>query len=138
MNDLGVKPVYANPVQVPAKRPASLWDRAVNRYWNWKRRPKVKEAQRRVIEIAEYLKQCLEKEMLPTLWQVRMVCRHCHDMYGMLKFEPFSSTIRSLLKFMPCPNHPEVYREFLLHHEVDFEASEKLAAWINGFTDDKP
>ena len=50
-----------------------------------------------------------------------------------LKAEVFTSTMRRILTTGRCKHHEGSYIEFEAKHRDDFDRSEKLSRWINGF-----
>ena len=124
----------------PACRPDQAPKPRVH-WWTWvgyfvynlARKPKVWTWKREQNEIYLRVKHRLNAEVLPHLWQVRMICPACRNAYGTLRSEAFLSMIRMILKNMRCENHPEPYDQFLVRNAHEFERAEDLAAWINGF-----
>jgi hypothetical protein len=101
--------------------------------YNLARKPKVWKWQREQEEIYQRVKERLKREVLPHLWQVRIVCPQCRNAYGTLRDQTFLSMIKMILKNMRCDNHPEPYDQFLIRNNREFERADDLAAWINGF-----
>lgn len=120
----------------PAPKPpkVTLWHWIVYYVYNITRKPKVWRMKRELNNIYKDVSAAVVEEVLPELWQVRLVCPNCRNTYGTLKGgQGFTSMIRMILKNMRCDEHPDVYNKFLFKHFADFERSEALAAWINGF-----
>lgn len=131
MNDAEYKPVLINPMDVPCETKSNWWDWVRFYAYNLLRRPMVRAKQRDVNRIYRAVKRDVDLLLLPKL--TRNVCMDCGKAYIILKNQQYLSMIERFLRAMPCHEHSAHYIDFWLAHRSDFEASEQLSAWINGF-----
>lgn len=127
----GIYVAGLEPAPVPPKPPTWL-EILLNRIWNLARRPLVRARVREVAKIAYDIKLRLLASTIASLEASGKSCPTCRINAVNLKAEVFVSTIRRVM-LIGCPHHSGVYDEFLLNNRDDFERSEKLSRWINGF-----
>lgn len=121
--------VYANPIDTKVRKSTALeWVRY--HAYNFFRRPKVWHERRAVIKIAEGLQLALEAEVYP---QADLRCKECREGMAALKGQVFTSNMQMVLQRLACTTHPEAFNRFFNKHKSEFERSEEISAWINGF-----
>lgn len=134
MNDTEYKPVIVNLEPAPVEHRSSAWDWVRFYLYNLWRKPRVMRAQRELLRIVSCVKNDLNVEILPYLWENRSQCKECQDMYMMLKPQVFLSQIERVLKSDHYHENSNRINDFYKKHEDDFKRSEELSRWINGFS----
>lgn len=102
--------------------------------YNFVRRPFVYFWKKRVIEISNIIRKDMQIVLLPELYDnMRQGCKRCGDLYGSLRGETFSSTIKLLLVSYKCQEHHNPYEWFFEQHQELFNESHELSDKICGF-----
>lgn len=117
----------------PVVHKPTAWEWITYYVWNLYRKPLVIAKQKELRKIALAIQGALAIELLPELWNVRLECRSCREFHAILKSQTFVSVIEKILRSQPCEEHPLPYARFLVDHRCEFNDSENIAAWINGF-----
>lgn len=128
------RPVMFNAESLPIKPKVRWWHWVSFYAFNLYRKPLVWKKQKELEEIFKRVKLAIDTEVLPELWQNRLICPDCLNAYMALKPQIFLSQIKSILKMMRCEFHPDSFDKFLVWYSWDFTKSEEIAAWINGFS----
>lgn len=119
----------------PAPKPPRMpnWmEKLANLIFNYVRKPLVALRSREVLRIAASIKYDLQP-LITHLESIGHTCPICRFNAMNLRAEVFASTIRRIVTQGKCNHHPGSYFEFESKHRDDFDRSEKLSAWINGF-----
>lgn len=130
--EFSIKPIYQG-ATLPPKPKVYFWHKIHYYLYNFARKPLVFYEQKRLISIFNHVKQQLEKDLLPKLFNRLSICEDCRNSYMALKPQIFLSQIKAILSRMYCPEHAQDYKDFLNTHEGSFNRSEEISAWINGF-----
>jgi|HubBroStandDraft_2_1064218.scaffolds.fasta_scaffold18379_6 hypothetical protein len=129
----GVAVVFDAPAVVPVRR--ARWYHYVGAWlWNLYRKPLVWKRQREILSIFHAVKSSMDQTLLPALYERRTSCESCCNAYLSLKPQVFLSSIEKILRRMQCEDHPQLFHTFLSTWETEFKRSERLSAWINGFS----
>lgn len=133
MSDTLVKVHYQGEC-LPEKPKIRIWH-WINFYvYNFLRKPMVWKRQRELENLAEEIREALDLEVMHELFARLAICTECRNAYMALKPQIFLSQIKLILRQMKCDDHPEVFERFLGKYRFDFERSENIARWINGFS----
>lgn len=120
-----------DPAPVPPPTP-NPFERLANAIYNAARRPLVKARAREVKQIAQRLHVALGP-LVSSLEGFGKTCPICRFNAMNLRAEVFASTMRRIITISRCRHHEGPYNDFALNNSADFDRSEKLSAWINGF-----
>lgn len=120
-----------SPAPIPPQEP-NVFERVANHLYNLARRPLVALRSREVLRIAASIKYDLEP-LVAHLESIGHTCPICRFNAMNLRAEVFASTIRRIVTQGKCNHHPGSYVEFESKHRDDFDRSDKLSRWINGF-----
>jgi hypothetical protein len=117
------------------KKPkVTIWHWIKYYVYNLWRKPRVIRKQKQLKEISEKIKSSLRKELFPQLLCTPW-CQNCREAHAALYQQIFLSQIEKVLRCMSCPQHETYFNEFLTDHGYLFRESEKIAMWINGFSE---
>lgn len=122
-----------NGFKMPEKPPVRWYHWLAYYLYNLARKPKVMAAQRDLERVIAKVRDAMFHELLPVLWQRRLVCPPCRDAYMALKPQIYLSQIELIILKMHCENHADDFKIFHADHFDDFKRCEKLSAGINGF-----
>ena len=127
----GIYVAGLDPAPKPPKMP-NWFEKLANLIFNWVRKPLVALRSRELLRIASSLKYDLQS-LITHLESLGHTCPICRFNAMNLKAEVFTSTMRRILTTGRCKHHEGSYIEFEAKHRDDFDRSEKLSRWINGF-----
>lgn len=132
MNDLQIQPVFDAP-EISTPLPKVRWYHWVIYYlYNYSRRPLVILRKRELIRIADSVQKSLKLTLLPSLRKTKADCQSCQDAYVALNGQTFVSIIQMITERLACDDHHEMFVNFRVKNEWEFQRSEQIAAWING------
>lgn len=127
----GIYVAGLDPAPLPPKPPTWL-ERLANKLFNLARRPLALARTREVQRIAERL----HTEVLGSLTtnlEAFGTCPICRFNALNLRATHFTSQIQKIVTSGRCRHHAGAYETFAYKNRDDFERSEKLSRWINGF-----
>jgi hypothetical protein len=121
-----------SPAPIPPKEP-NLLERLANWIFNLARRPLVSLRLREVAEIGRRVRADALGALNASLTASGATCPICRFNSTNLNGCVFTSQFERLVTSGKCGHHPGAYVEFEAKHRDDFDRSEKLSRWINGF-----
>lgn len=124
---MGLDPAPTPPI------PPNRFQRFANRIYNAVRRPLVLFRLREVEIIRQRVRVDALGALNANLTASSATCPICRFNSTNLKGCMFTSQFQRLVSVGKCGHHPGAYVEFESKHRADFEESERLSRWINGF-----
>lgn len=121
--------------KIPEKPKVTIWHWVKYYAFNLYRKPLVYKRQREMQDILSKVLDDLHQRFIPAL--KKRDCAECKEAFAILKPQIFLSQLRIALKLLSKNYDHEhwcMFDSFLESHEEDFEKSEELSSWINGFS----
>jgi len=127
----GIYVAGLDPAPLPPKPPTWL-EKIANKIFNLARRPLALARTREVTKIAQRLSADALGSLIASL-EASGSCPICRFNAMNLRAAQFTSQIHKIVTIGKCGHHPGHYIEFESRNRADFDRSEKLSRWINGF-----